>query len=238
MFRIIIFLVYAALLLILSLPFALLTEAFNKHDLSKPAPRTMQWVADYPIRLALRLCGVKIDRSGEENLLDTPALYVGNHQGLADIFIAISWLGPLKSILAKKEASKIPVVRLWMKTFDCIFIDRSNPREGLKAINRAAELLESGRSVVIFPEGTRSRGPEMGEFKSGAFKAAIKAGVPVVPFAIDDSYSRYDADHRVHPGTVKLKILPAVEVQGKKTQEIADEVKDIIQAQLNEFRKD
>lgn len=238
MIRIVIFLLYAVILMILSLPFALLTELFNKHDPGKPAPKTVQWIANHPIPFALKICGTKIDRSGDENILDGPALYVGNHQGMADIFIAISFLGPLKSIMAKKEAAKVPIVHLWMKSFDCIFIDRANPREGLKAIMKAEMLLANGKSVVIFPEGHRSRGPEMGEFKHGAFKAAIKTGVPIVPFAIDDSYQRYDQDHRIHPGTVKLKILPAVDPTGKKSQELADEVKNIIQTQLDEFRKD
>ena len=238
MIRIILFLLFAAVLLIISIPFALLTKLFYKHDYSSPCPAVARWIAKYPVRWALWICGVKIDRGGEENILDSPALYVGNHQGMADIFIAISWLGPLKSIMAKKEASKIPLVSLWMKNFDCIFIDRTNPREGVKAINQAETLLSNGRSVIIFPEGTRSRGPEMGEFKAGAFKAAIKAGVPIVPFAIDDSYQRYDQDHHIHPGTVKLKILPPVDTTEKKSKELSDEVKDIIQAQLNEFRKD
>ena len=238
MFRILLFLLFAVLAMIISIPFALITALTAGHDPSKPTHPIPQWIASHPVKWALSIAGVTIDRRGEENLLQTPALYVGNHQGLADIFIAISYLGSLKTIMAKKEAEKIPLIHFWMTSFDCIFLDRSNPREGVKALARAEELLKGGRSVVIFPEGTRSRGPEMGEFKAGAFKCAVRAGVPIVPFAIDDSYQRWDAEHKLHPGTVKLAILPAVSTESKKTQELADEIKSVIQIQLDEFRKE
>ena len=238
MFRIIVFLLFATVVMILSLPFALITACTLGSGIRKTVHPVPKWIAAHPVKWAAAICGIKCDRRGEENIPDGPALYVCNHQGIADILLSITQLGDVKSFVAKKEAEKIPLIHFWMKSFDCVFIDRSDPREGLKAINRAAELLEAGRSVIIYPEGTRSRGPEMGEFKHGALKCAVKAGVPVIPVAYDNSYAIYEATGRIHPGTVKMAILPPVSTEGRKTAELADEVQQIMQAQLDAFRKE
>jgi len=236
MIRYILFFAYIVFVCVFGLPVLLI--AVLTHRGSSRAPGAVQWAVNVPMRFFYRIFGAQIEKSGEENKPEGAALYVCNHQGLLDIFMALTEVSPLCSIVAKKETESLPVVSWWMKSFDCVFIDRGNPREGLKAINRAAEILESGRSVFIFPEGTRSRGPEMAEFKHGAFKAAIKAGVPIVPIALDGTYKCYDLDHKIHPGKVKFALLPPISAEGKNTKEISAEVQGLIQAKLDEFRKE
>ena len=93
-------------------------------------------------------------------------------------------------------------------------------------------------ATTIFPEGTRSKGPVMNEFKPGALRAAIKAGTPIVPYAIDGSYKLYDQTRRVTKGKVKLSILPPVDPKalGMKHAELSQYVQSLIQAELDRMR--
>ena len=94
-----------------------------------------------------------------------------------------------------------------MELLDCVFIDRDSPRKAMEAMRQAQTMLEQGKSMVVFPEGTRSRGDQMNEFKAGAFRMACKAGAPVVPVAIDGSYKIMEANHNLmKPAHVTITI--------------------------------
>ena len=75
--------------------------------------------------------------------------------------------------------AKVPLLRLWMRYIHCLFLDRSNVKEGLKTILAGVDELKNGHSIWIFPEGTRNRGEEgsMLEFKEGSLKMADKVDV-------------------------------------------------------------
>lgn len=181
------------------------------------------------------VAGFKVETTGKENIPDGPALYVGNHQGLFDIIIALEQFGKLTPLLAKIEASKIPLIGSWMKILDCVFIDRGNIRSSLESIKRCEDTLKGGQSVIIFPEGTRSREHEMGEFKPGAFRCAIKAEVPIVPFVIDGTYHAWEEQGKLVPTTASLKILPPIhteEIEKERTKHISEEVEEIIKNAL------
>ncbi|MEG1584036.1 MAG: lysophospholipid acyltransferase family protein, partial [Anaerovorax sp.] len=135
----------------------------------------------------LKVAGVQVTVKGLENIPKEPALYVSNHQGNFDIPILLAKLDSPKSIVAKVQMEKMPFISTWMKLFDCVFIDRENPRQSIKVLGQAEENLKQGKSVIIFPEGTRGKGGPLGEFKSGAFKMAFKTKVPIIPVVIDGS---------------------------------------------------
>ena len=79
----------------------------------------------------------------------------------------------------------------------------------------SVKTLQEGYSLHISPEGTRSRGDAMGEFKAGAFRIASKAGAPIVPVAIDGSYRAMEANHNLMcPGHVTMTVLPPIETAG------------------------
>ena len=93
-----------------------------------------------------------------------------------------------------------------------------------------------GRSVIIFPEGTRSKGDTMNEFKAGALRCAVKAQAPVVPCVIDGSYRAMEANgNRIRPATVRLTILPPVptkDMEKEKTKRISEDVQVMIASHL------
>ena len=114
---------------------------------------------------------------------------LGTIKSTMDIPILYSTAPQTMAFVAKKEMEKIPLLGYWMKERGCVFIDRDNARNSLKAINQAIENLKLGHSMAIFPEGTRSRGPQVGDFKTGSLRIAMKSGVKVIPgVSIKDSY--------------------------------------------------
>lgn len=139
--------------------------------------------------------GIKINVIGKENIPDVNCLFVANHQSNADIPVMLSALDKTVGFIAKKEMEKIPLVSYWMREIKCIFMDRDNIRESIKSINEGVEILKQGDSLVIFPEGTRSKNNIIGEFKKGSMKLGTKAGVPIVPVAICGSYKALEGNN-------------------------------------------
>ena len=127
--------------------------------------------------------GVKVHVIGRENIpKDRPVLFACNHRSIFDIIIGAVELPRPFVIIAKKELGKIPLLHFWMVAIHCFFLDRDDIKSGLEMVNHATECLKTGKSVFIFPEGTRSKEEgKFGEFKSGSLKPAVRAGAPVVP---------------------------------------------------------
>lgn len=111
-------------------------------------------------------------------------ILVSNHQSWFDIFALGTALRESFSFVGKKELSRVPVVGAAWEKVGNIAIDRSNQRAAIDSLERADRLMREGRTIIMFPEGTRSTTGEMGRFKKGAFVMAIKSQVPVVPVAI------------------------------------------------------
>ncbi len=239
--RSILFLLMAALAAIVNIPSCIYWHFKHEKDRQGAYDKATR-ICHTWIRPLMRIAGVQLHKEGEENLeQDRPVLYVGNHQGDMDILLIMRELEGLYSIIAKIETKKIPIVSQWMANADCIFMDRGNPRQTLESIKRAQDLLTEGRTVVVFPEGTRSQGPEMNEFKSGALRCALKAKVPVVPFVIDGSYKVFEQQRRLKPADVYFQILPAIEPEtfaGMKTHELSALVQQQIQDELYRIREE
>lgn len=105
-----------------------------------------------------------------------------------------------------------------MKEFDCVFIDRENTREGLKSILQGVENLKRGRSMLIFPEGTRSKSHKINEFKKGSMKLATKAKVPIVPITVDGAFKGLE-EHSPQDLVAKIIFHPAINVEDLTKEE-------------------
>lgn len=141
-----------------------------------------------PRRWARLICwcaGVRVTVSGQHNLtVGHPYIFAANHQSQFDIFALQGYLGFDFRWMAKKELFAIPVFGAGMRAAGYISVDRSRGRRALESLNEAAQKINAGTSVIIFPEGTRSADGSLHPFKSGAMVLAIKARVPIVPVAI------------------------------------------------------
>lgn len=142
-------------------------------------------------------------------------VFVSNHQSYIDIpatFIALDYPRP---IVAKEELHKIPFLRSWMDALGCLYLDREDMRSAGKLMREVEKLLKSGQSIIIYPEGTRSKSDEIGEFKSGAVHMAIKAGVPIVPVVVDGIYKVLEGNnYRLQPADARVEFLPPISVEG------------------------
>ena len=131
------------------------------------------------------LAGGRATVLGLENIpADHPVLFVGNHRSIFDIILAGSLIKYPVGFVAKKELQGTPIT-LIMEEIHCLFLDREDPRQGLKTILTAIDYVKSGISMFIFPEGTRCKveGTFL-PFHAGSFKIATKAKVPIVPVTI------------------------------------------------------
>lgn len=187
-------------------------------------------------RDVVALTGSTVEVQGEELIpTGTAVVFIGNHQGYLDIPVLLGFIEKPKAFISKIEILKIPLLSDWMKLMQCTFLDRKNMRQSVKAMQEAVETIKKGYSLVIFPEGTRSRGAPVGEFKAGSFKLALKAEVPIVPVTIDGSFRLFEETGRFAKGHVKVTIHPAIPTKGLSKEDSAalpEKVRSIVVSAL------
>ncbi len=199
--------------------------------------KLLEWITGAWARQMIVAAGGKVEVSGLENL---PAqggkLYVSNHQGAFDIPLLIGYIPGVKGFVSKKENFRLPIVSSWMKRLHCVVLDREDLRQSVQAIARGVRDLKSGRSLVVFPEGTRSKSGKMQRFKEGSFKLATRSGVAVVPLTIDGSFRLLEGNRgRIRPGRVRLHIHPPLhlaDLPAAQRDDPADLVRGIIASKL------
>ncbi|HOT62073.1 MAG TPA: lysophospholipid acyltransferase family protein [Treponemataceae bacterium] len=167
------------------------------------------------------LAGGTVEVSGEENVPTGPCVFIGNHQGNLDIPIMLGYIKKPKAFISKIEILKVPFLSDWMRLMRCTFLDRRDMRQSVRAMQEAVDTVRGGLSLVIFPEGTRSRGGPIGEFKAGSFKLALKAEVPIVPVTIDGSWRLFEENGRVRSGHVRVTVHPPIPTAGLSREEAA-----------------
>lgn len=178
---------------------------------------------------------IKIKVKGKEKLPLDPCLIVANHRSNFDNFIISTVIkNPQLVFISKPENFKIPIVGRMIRRCGYIPIDRENPKEALRAINRSAELIrEAGASVGVFPEGTRGSGEGVAEFSEGCFLIAKKAGCPVVVAVLHGT----EKIHKRFPftTTVTLEFIEVIdpdEVKAKRSGELSEIAHTLIKDRL------
>lgn len=165
----------------------------------------------------MKTFGCNLQVYGEEHIpKQGPVVFIGNHQGNADIISYCAAISPSMGYgyVAKEDLAKIPIYGPWIRRIRSVFIKRNDSRASLKAIDEGIQLIEKGFSLMIFPEGTRSQGPEMGDFKRGAFKLATKPEVPIVPVSVNGTYKMLEETGVLRGADIGVMIHPPVETKG------------------------
>ncbi len=175
---------------------------FNPNVKSRSSLAVVNWA----FRCVRFLAGAKVEYVGEENIpSDSAVLYVGNHRSFFDIVLTYPRVPRPTGYVAKKEIEKVPLLNVWMRNLHCLFLDRNDVKAGAKMILTAIDMIKSGISVCIFPEGTRSKTEgEFLPFHEGSFKIASKSGCPVIPMTIVGSAGIFE-DH--FPKIKKAKVI-------------------------------
>jgi 1-acyl-sn-glycerol-3-phosphate acyltransferase len=185
--------------------------------------------------LILKTSGIRVRVEGLENIdPNRTVIFCANHSSAMDIPILFVHLPLQFRFLAKRSLFRLPFLGWHLRRSGHIPVDRGRPREALKGFSQAAARIKEGRSVVMFPEGRRSRTPEMLPFKSGSFYLAILAGVPVAPITLNGTRDILKPDsYHVHAGQVEMivhKPIPTDRLSLQDVETLSQRVREQIVA--------
>lgn len=188
-------------------------------------------------RRTLKITGTTMEVHGEENLVDGPCLFVANHQSYMDVPIIVSIAKSHLGFVAKKELAEVPLFGVWIRRTRSLFLDRENTREAIKVIIEGVKYLKEGHSLCIFPEGTRSKSNNVGTFKKGSLKLALKSGVPIVPVTIDGTYRVLEENNRLRKAHVIVTVDKPIytdEMTKEEQNDLIDEIRAMIVENLEQ----
>lgn len=156
----------------------------------KLAREKLKWLSKLVLKsLGVRLRVVYKNRKNINQLeREKGIIYVCNHQSNLDIPVIVSALHMDVGFVAKKEMKSWPFFNIWMRKSKCIFLNRENPREGIKDIKEAVKVIKEGYPIVIFPEGERTLDGEILRFKKGSFKLATETNGIIIPLTLKGTF--------------------------------------------------
>jgi 1-acyl-sn-glycerol-3-phosphate acyltransferase len=226
------------ILIILWLPLLTVIWLFDRDPVHY---RTGRWFRRLGVAMTKVNPAWRLHFSGER--VDNPRrpyVVVSNHQSHADIPILSNLPWEMKWI-GKEELFRVPIIGWMMKLAGDIPVDRQDRRSGAKMLLVANTYLQQKCSVMFFPEGTRSPDGRVGRFTDGAFLIAIKAGVPILPVAVEGSYNCLPKKSWKFgkPSDVFVKILPPVETSGMNaldTEALRWRIREMILAEVAQTR--
>lgn len=165
------------------------------------------------VRAALFLSGTRVVTEGLERLEDPRnTVVMSNHVSLLDAPVLFQVLGVDFKAVTKKEVFAVPFFGAVLRMAGFIEVDRSDRAQARRAMDRTASSLREGACFLVFPEGTRSRTGEMGEFKKGAFVAAMESGSRILPVALTGTRELMPKGRfAIRPGTVRVRVLDPVD---------------------------
>ena len=174
---------------------------------------TVHKIGRFWAKYLLAVANIRVTVKGFSNLnLHAPYIYMANHTSNFDIPVLQACLPVSFRWLAKAELFKIPIFGYAMKRAGYISIDRSNKESAIQSLKQAATIIKNGASVIIFPEGTRSRNQNVQPFKKGGFVLAVDSGVPIVPVVLHGAWKIMPKNQIViEPGHVFVEIKKPIE---------------------------
>ncbi len=160
-----------------------------------------------------------------------PVCIVSNHQAYADILVFLGSLPTAAGYIAKDSLKKVPVISTWMRALKCFFLKRDDMRSGIEAIRYGVKMIQSGYPMIIFPEGTRSRGPDMRPFHRGSLKMAVESRALLVPVSIEGTYKLLEGRNTVRRADVHVLFHEPIDCSKLSREEeklLAERVYEII----------
>ncbi len=203
-----------------------------------------QWVHYFEGRYlfsppVLFIARVKLKVSGFENLnMKKPCIYVSNHVSHLDV-VAIARAIPIGLFyIGKKELKKVPILGQYMYLIGHIFIDRKNREKAMQSMRKAAELINKGKNVITFPEGTRSHDGKTALFKRGTFIMAKEGNIDIQPLAVINAEAILPRNSfMIRPGTIEVRIgkrIDASELENMNAESAANYVRSRVMALQHE----
>jgi 1-acyl-sn-glycerol-3-phosphate acyltransferase len=199
-------------------------------DIGHTCARAWAW-------LILKTTGVRVEVHGLEHLAAARSyVFAANHQSIYDIPIVFASLPVQLRIIAKASLGSFPFLGWHLQRTGHLLVDRKNPGAGV--LKKMARLVGGARSLIVFPEGTRSQDGTVGRFKGGTFLLAIDNDLPIVPLSIARSrFVMLKGRLMTCPGTVVLTVHPPIataDVRREQAREVAERVRAIVRQDVDE----
>jgi 1-acyl-sn-glycerol-3-phosphate acyltransferase len=187
--------------------------------------------------LILKTTGVRVDVRGLDRVPPGRSyVFAANHQSIYDIPILFVSLPFQLRIIAKASLGRFPFLGWHLRRSGHLLVDRANPGAGI--VRRMAGLVRGSRSLIVFPEGTRSADGEVGRFKAGTFVVAIDTGLPIVPVSVAGSrFVMRKGRLMTCPGHVRVTVHDPVPTEGltrDAVRDLAERVRAIVRADVDE----
>ena len=192
-------------------------------SLFDPTGERQQKIARLWSQMILWTVGAKVQVEGLEKIdISKPQVYVVNHLSAFDIPVLYTHLPFQFRILAKKELFRYPFMGWHLRRSGQIPVVLENPKASVRSLNLAVASIRKGNSLVIFPEGGRSPNGQLQPFMGGAFYAAVKAQVDVVPIVLVGTYEMLKMNsYHIKPGPVQMVVGSPISTVGMSTRDIA-----------------
>jgi 1-acyl-sn-glycerol-3-phosphate acyltransferase len=164
-------------------------------------------------RLTLRLLRIRLEVTGQEHLVG-PKIFIANHMSLIDVVVVPAIVPRGCRFVAKRELMFVPFWGWAFASAGALLIDRRNPRLAAKSLLEGLKKLPAGWSLVVFPEGTRSRTGALQRFKRGAFSLALASRMPMVPIGIAGTHAIIGPKQWfVRSGVVRVHVGPPLDTR-------------------------
>jgi 1-acyl-sn-glycerol-3-phosphate acyltransferase len=225
------------------MPFGILAVILNLLGLQKFTALGIYKIAQGWGVMLIKLVGCKLTVTGREHIIKNGGVcFVCNHGSIFDIVLILALVGRPVGFIAKKELAWIPFLNLWILLIGGFFIDRKTDRKSIKraidTINAGIRRIESGGGMIIFPEGTRSRGQGLLPFRPGALKLATQAKAPIIPMVITGSYDVFERTGVVRTVPVRVvfekPIITADLPPEDRRKNLSDQIRGVMEAALEQ----
>ncbi|HJY62707.1 MAG TPA: lysophospholipid acyltransferase family protein [Ignavibacteria bacterium] len=202
--------------------FTLISASFNyKHKIG-------YFILKNWTRGGLLLYGIKVNLTGVENIEKGKGhIYVSNHLSYLDILVLLATIPDNIRMVYKSEISRIPIFGWAMLACGFISIDRSNIKSAMRSLEKGAQKVKKGLSVLIFPEGTRSPDGKTGEFKRGMFLLAEKSGADIIPVSISGTYELLPRNS-THVSSGKVNLVLEKPMNFRKDKQFTNELREVV----------
>lgn len=193
---------------------------------------TMKWVK-MCIWGGEKICGIRWQVIGEENLPDTPIILLSKHQSTWETLFYPAFLEREVCFVFKRELLRLPFFGWGIGLLEMIHIDRSQGTDAFEqVVSQGTEKLSQGRSIIMFPEGTRIPVGQAGRYKHGGARLATRTGATVVPVAVNSGRLWPRKAFLKYPGTITVSFGPAIDPEGKSAEELSERVEQWIETEM------
>jgi 1-acyl-sn-glycerol-3-phosphate acyltransferase len=223
-----------AVFLLVTVPAAMLVIAMPGRENRRRAARRAS-------RVVFRLAGIRVRTIGMERLPDGACFLASTHATYLDGPLLTGALPPRFGFVIKREALRTPIFGWLLVRLGSVFVERFNTKGATYDATRLIQLARDGVSLGVFPEGTFRTEPGLRAFHLGAFMAATRAGIPVVPVVIRGARQILPGETLwPRPGSVEIEILPPIQPAGKHGDDaraLRDQVRAAILARVSDVER-